>query len=734
MADEPVGGPTEGREAPSFEGSPPTFNCAVTSSFDPSISPMLPAAQTPTGPAGGSAVAAAPSQPGEVREFHERRRRRRTPRWLRLGLVQSIEVCVTSVTATLGLVLLLVYGQTERERMEIARTARAEQVVSTAALASVDAFRQGRLGALRHLTSVLRSDPDVLGAIAFGTDGRTLTDGTHDESMLDVPVLHVPPPGRIAALHVQEDRIHATAWSIDEQGDRVGGFRVTYERAQLGDHVLGHKRNLLVVGVALLLGVGLVSWFARRALAPLRELAAATHRVAEGDLEATVHVRNDDEVGEFAWSFNRMVMTLRQSTVRRDQLESINVELRQARKVAESSARTKAEFLANMSHEIRTPMTAILGYAELLVENQDPAQARAAAETIRDSGEHLLSVLDDILDLSKFEAGRLTVEELPVDPQAVSHEVVALLQRKADQKQLAIRVEHNGPIPARIRTDPKRCKQILLNLAGNAVKFTEHGSITIRLAVAERHGRSWLAIHVLDTGIGMSAAACDTLFEPFTQADSTTTRRFGGTGLGLALSQRFAHALGGWLDVESTQGEGSTFSLFLPCTKADLATPWTPSPQSTPGTEPVDTWDAELLRGRRILLAEDGADNRRLIEVILRKSGLQVESAENGRLAIERLLEARAAGKPFDLVLMDMHMPEMDGYTATRALREHGVQTPIVALTAHAMSGEEERCLEAGCDAYATKPIRRAKLIRVIARWLEPNRAGSSAPKDRSPS
>jgi CheY-like chemotaxis protein len=330
---------------------------------------------------------------------------------------------------------------------------------------------------------------------------------------------------------------------------------------------------------------------------------------------------------------------------------------------------------------------------------------------VRRNGGHLLDVLNDILDLSKIEAGRISIELIPTNLVHIVAEIASLMRVRADEKGLALEVEFATPMPSEVRSDPTRIRQSVVNLLGNAIKFTERGSVRIRLRYEP--ATALATIEVRDTGIGIAPEKCANLFRAFEQADSSITRRFGGTGLGLAITKRIAVLLGGDCEVVSEPGRGSTFTFTLQA-------------EPTSDSRMLSSFDQELEREprhasacaepirARILLAEDGPDNQRLISMMLRKAGADVFVVENGRMAIER-----ACAEPFDLVLMDMAMPVMDGYTAARSLRERGVRVPIVALTAHALAGEREKCLEAGCNAYLTKPIDRAALLSSIRALLE---------------
>jgi signal transduction histidine kinase/ActR/RegA family two-component response regulator len=400
-------------------------------------------------------------------------------------------------------------------------------------------------------------------------------------------------------------------------------------------------------------------------------------------------------------------------------------ELELSREAAETASRAKSGFLANMSHEIRTPMTAILGYADLLLDpHLEPADRLAHVSVIRRNGEHLLQIINDILDLSKIEAGRLDIERIECSPARVLGDVASLMRVRAAEKRLRFAVHYVPPLPSVVRTDPTRLRQILINLVGNAIKFTVDGEVVVTLAVVGA-SPAVLSLTVRDTGVGMSEEQLRSLFAPFSQADASTTRRFGGTGLGLSISKRLAHALGGDITVESAPGLGSTFTVAIPVTvplgatwdevvsesiqspeRAGVRTVRGPHASSDvpPGAPPLD--------GLRILLAEDGPDNQRLLTHVLQRAGAIVEVAANGLEAVEAM--NRHGVPPFDVILMDMQMPVMDGYAATRRLRAIGHRRPIIALTAHAMDGDRAACLDAGCDDYATKPIDRARLIAMI--------------------
>ena len=413
-------------------------------------------------------------------------------------------------------------------------------------------------------------------------------------------------------------------------------------------------------------------------------------------------------------------------------LKSNNLALEELNQAVEEANRAKSEFLANMSHEIRTPMTAILGFSEVLHENitccticdehescQLRQQNKSHVETIRTNGEYLIGIINDILDLSKIEAGKLEVEHIQCSPCHILSEVASLMRVRATAKNLPLEIEYDGPIPHRIRSDPTRLRQILINLTSNAVKFTEVGKVRLvaRLLGAECDDPT-MQFKVVDSGIGMTEEQIDKLFKPFHQADTSTTRKFGGTGLGLAISKRLAEKLGGDVTVRSRPGEGTTFTVTVATGSLDgvklLDSPAEAQVSSDPeknSTAPKTKLDC------RVLLAEDGPDNQRLIAFLLKKAGAEVVLAENGQTAYDLALAARDEGTPFDVILMDMQMPVMDGYDATEKLRKARYTGPIIALTAHAMSADRGKCLNAGCDDYMAKPIDHKKLISLVAQY-----------------
>ena len=389
---------------------------------------------------------------------------------------------------------------------------------------------------------------------------------------------------------------------------------------------------------------------------------------------------------------------------------------------AEAANRAKSEFLANMSHELRTPMTAILGCSELLnAGDLSPIEQGEFLETIQRSGQGLLGIINDILDLSQIEADRLPLHKTDCPLQQILDDVLAMAKITAAKKNLNLQVGYSLPVPATIHTDPARLRQILVNLVGNAVKFTEQGEVSLTVCGRESaEGTARVKFVVSDTGIGIPTAMLDEIFQPFVQVDGSHTRPYGGTRLGLSICQRLAQALDGHLEVTSELGLGSTFTLTVD------GGPWRNTPdrgaspdQATglathaePGGEP-----SPVLQGR-VLLVEDEPSLQVVIRHLLRRLNLEVEVAGDGELACQMVARSRSEGRPYAVILMDVQLPQMDGLAATRWLRTQGWTGPIIALTAHAMVGDRERCLEAGCDDYLPKPITSSGLRQILWRYL----------------
>ncbi len=357
-----------------------------------------------------------------------------------------------------------------------------------------------------------------------------------------------------------------------------------------------------------------------------------------------------------------------------------------------------------------------------------------AVSTIQRNGKHLLAVINDILDLSKIEAGKLQIEPTRCSPVQLVAEVVSLMRPRAVAKKLILKTELAGILPETVLTDPLRLRQVLINLLGNAIKFTDQGEVRLAVRLISNCVSPRLQLEVADTGIGMTEEQLMRLFQPFSQVDNSSTRKFGGTGLGLCISKHLAEALGGGIEVRSAPGKGSTFIVTInpgPLDGIQMILNAQESLLDCPPTTTATTPDKIALPGR-ILLAEDGLDNQRLICLLLKKAGADVMAVDNGQLAVEAALAAREAGQPFHVILMDMQMPVMDGYAATQQLRMQGYTAPIVALTAHSMAGDCQKCLDVGCNDYAAKPIDRQRLLATVAHWIARRQSHNDPPASKT--
>jgi len=543
--------------------------------------------------------------------------------------------------------------------------------------------------------------------------------------------------------HTFDDEGLVLARAIRHEGNDLGTLVVRYSMAQHYDHLMGEIGMSVAVGalsMATAIVIGL--HFRRRLLKPISELGQAARQIAAtDDYSIRAEKYDQDELGDLTDVFNEMLERVQRKDAQlaklnadlEDRVADRTCELERALVDANAASRAKSDFLANMSHEIRTPMTAILGFADLLRHDHDDAEERMRhVQTIQRSGKHLLTLINDILDLSKIEAGKMTAERVRCSPAQILEEVATTMYPLSASKNLHFRVRSHGQIPQQVWTDPTRLRQILVNLVGNAIKFTESGHVdmVVRVESANSPGTPRLVFEVTDSGIGMTETQISRLFDPFTQADASTTRKFGGTGLGLTISRRLTRLLGGDLTVRSALGIGSTFRVeidpgdlsgvaFHPVNVRNAR-----EVHDAAEVDQVTDESARPLRGIRVLVAEDGPDNQVLISRMLDFLGATARIVDNGQMACD-LLERRELH--FDVVLMDMQMPEMDGYTAATRIRAAGVTLPIIALTAHTMSGDRDLCLQAGCDDYATKPINMRSLVSIIHRWAGADDATLSA-------
>lgn len=489
--------------------------------------------------------------------------------------------------------------------------------------------------------------------------------------------------------------------------------------------------NLLMMVLAFTVltveGTGLfLTWnFSRGLSRTLKELQDTTDQVGKGNFDHLAPVHSQDELGQLASSINQMILDLKRNAQDRQQasqrLEKLNNELEErvrlrtyelqtAKEAADVASEAKSSFLANMSHEIRTPLGVILGFTELMANDDMSSEERAnSVEIIKRNGALLSTIINDILDLSKVEAGKLDIEKENIPFVEIVTEIDSLLTLQATNKGIKLSVSSDGPIPTLLHTDPYRLRQILLNIVGNAIKFTQRGSVDVTVRLNDNTGK--LSFLVKDTGKGIDEDQAKKLFAPFTQADVSTTRQFGGTGLGLALSKKLANVLGGDVRlVESELDKGSTFEITIDPGHPENAHLLNFEPRKL-GSSSTQTLSPRL-DNLKVLAVDDSFDNQAIVAYFLRAAGAEVDTAENGAQAVQKAMKGN-----YDVILMDLQMPIMDGHEAIIRLRRDGYTRPVIALTAHAMKEERKRCLENGFNEHLSKPIEKEILLRTMTQF-----------------
>ncbi len=673
----------------------------------------------------------------------------------RLSLAAKLRLLTTgTVLLTTLLVLGVAAYRTVNDRFE-RLSRKGETLAHMVAQNSEFAVYTQNAGALRQIAHGLRADSEVA-YVRFLGGGRNQL---YAEALL--PGYQLPPLAAASGRR-EEDREDPEALS-SAGGPRVVEVTVPVGGAGAGggllsDDVMGQSSAAAAAGwvqlglseeqtrhelqgslreaalaalMVSLVGVLLANLLVRRISAPIAKLVGATQAVARGQLDVEIDTRGGDEIGVLARSFRGMLDRLRASRAeveeyqgelerkveeRTSQLEATTQEARELARLAEEASKAKSQFLANMSHEIRTPMNGVVGMTQLLLRTTLSPQQQRYAETVRVSAESLLNVINDILDFSKVEAGRLELEELEFDLRESVESVCDILAQRAHDKGLELVTVVDERVPDALLGDAGRLRQVLMNLVGNAVKFTESGEVSVRVDVVDATVEAvMLKFEVRDTGIGIPAEALPRLFRAFVQADGSTTRKYGGTGLGLAISRQIVGLMGGEIGATSTAGVGSVFRFT-----ARFA-------RGVASSGPRVARRVELV-GRRTLVVDDNATNREVLARSLQSCGMAVTCAADGPSALRLALEAAERGKPYELGVLDMMMPGMDGLQLTRALRG-SPELPhmgLLLLTSVGGQGEPAEARRAGVDAYLTKPIRQAQLVDCLVTML--SRSGAPPP------
>ena len=628
----------------------------------------------------------------------------------RLPIKSKIIAMVVGVTSLVLVLATLIYMTTEYRAQRTAIMASASSLTQVIGLNVSAAIVFDDPESAAEILSALSRQPSVLAAWVLKPDGGRFAaytkPGTDPARMSEIAATPWVPAGPSGiALH----RLHlAVAQAIEVEQRPVGFIDLRFDLAPLEASAM---RQLLIAGLvlpaALLLAFLLASAAQPLFSRPLVSLMGTMDEVSRGgNYGMRAPIFNDDELGTLTRGFNGM---LGQIQKRDDALAAAMIELKAAKDAAESASSAKSIFLATMSHEIRTPISGVLGMTELLLESPLSAPQRRLAQSAHRSVLTLLSLINDVLDFSRIEAGRLDLERLPFDLTQVARDALDVLNASALSKGLRVELHLEESVPQHLIGDATRLRQILLNLGGNAVKFTEQGLVEIRIAAGPaRQGAVRLRCSVRDTGIGIPEEALGLIFEQFSQADSSTSRRFGGSGLGLAISRKLVRMMGGEIRVESRPGEGATFSF-----EAEIEIDSQPAPFAP--RMPVAPRNSDRLRGQ-VLVAEDNAVNRQLAEGMLELLGCSTTLVADGQAAYQR-----AIAEDFDLILMDCHMPVLDGLEATRLIRvwEDGQRhIPIIALTADVQKETADQCFAAGMDAYLSKPYTRQQLAEALGAFL----------------
>lgn len=636
-----------------------------------------------------------------------------------IGLKTKISVFASGlvVLITVGLFSLTIYqGQVSNRELQLNHVSNVALRVGFLVETPLYKFDVGRI---RDVISMVHDSDEFNSIWVLDPSGRTISDGTRENPLRnkipDVPFVHRMIANGGKAIEEADVKFWFGSPVSDANSEIMGFVVIAVNADKLNASMDEAIRNQFIVFFpALALSIVLAILFANRLIHPLTEVSKIARRIGDGDWDARALYKNKDEIGELSESINAMAENLTQIAVSRDELELLAERELAARELAEQASVAKSNFLSTMSHEIRTPLNGVLGLAQLLTDTKLDQDQRKKVDTILSSGQTLLAIINDVLDMNKIEAGAIELEEKAFSLSNLISMIATPFQSLADDKGLKLTVINEVPLNLVVKGDPVRLRQVLWNLLSNAIKFTDAGSVVLTIEELngsavhdDRENDCLLHFGVKDTGAGIAPDRIDAIFEAFTQEDSSITRKYGGTGLGLSIVKQLTEMMRGSIDVESNLGEGTEFNMYIHFGNATVEEAEALILQDTPD----NIAQAEPLN---VLVAEDNEVNALVTKSFLEKFGHFVKHVENGKLAVEAAKEGWA-----DLVLMDIHMPEMNGIDATKLIRssDSGATLPIIGLTAEAFAERHAQFIAAGMNGVLTKPFTERQLAEYIAAY-----------------